>query len=177
MSEWKQPHYSQSFDEYKKQARTFERFLWRDFEGQSLEDELKRRFDSYRNYHELFEGCCLKGGTVDVVLTQHPNVIILSKDWKGSFSDGSDLELHLFGSSRFPLFPTVRHTVTLYSSGTGFVPYGGMEHRLGGETLGYHKVWHKRGPYDLTVDNWDKPSYLLLQCDVRLAKFEFAESA
>jgi hypothetical protein len=54
LKEWKQAARSQTFEEYKERAKTYEWFLWQDFEGQALEEELRRRFKSYCDYHELF---------------------------------------------------------------------------------------------------------------------------
>ncbi len=173
--EWKQPARSQTYEEYKEQARNYEWFLWRDFEGQALENELRRRFNSYCGYHELFEGCCLLGDNVQIIPTNDVRVIIFSKNWKGEFSDHSDLDLHMSGASDFPFCSEVSHSVTIYSSGTRFVPRGGIEERFGGEPPGYHKIWHKRRQYDLKLDNWNTPTILALHDEERSATFRLGE--
>lgn len=175
--EWRQPARSQTFEEYKEQAKTYEWFLWRDLEGQALEDELRRRFKRYCDYYELFEGCCLMGESVQVIPTDDTRILILSKNWKGTFSDHSDLELHLSGVSKFPLFFEVRHMVTIFSSGTRFVPRGGIEERCGGESPGYHKISHKRREYQLELDNWTAPTTLVLRDNERSATFKLCERA
>ena len=111
---------------------------------ENLLADSKKKYDEFREYLFHWNGLCKVGEKVQVVPIE-PNVIALSKNWKGQVSDHSDLEVWLKEETAL-FFKHVRYCCEIYSFGTITVLPGSIEAGMG-ERVGSSRVSHRKGKF------------------------------
>lgn len=109
---------------------------------EKLLEKSRKEFLEYVAYLKLWNGLCSVGDSVHVI-TQQPNVIVLSKEWNGVIKDHSDLEIWL-KEERTVYFRHVRYYAEIYSFGTRVISSGSIEAQRG-EKPGTTRVSHRQG--------------------------------
>jgi hypothetical protein len=112
---------------------------------QTEENLLRKAKDGYEKFCEylhLWNGLCALGDELSVI-PQQPNVIVLTKDWKGEIADHSDLEVWLKQQRDFLVFRK-RFCCEIYSFGTLVIPEGSIEAQMG-EKPGTQRISHRKG--------------------------------
>lgn len=109
---------------------------------QNLLEKCKKDYDSYKEYLLYWIGLCKLGEIVQVIQLD-PNVIALSKNWKGKFTDRTDLEIWLIEEKTF-FRRHVQYSCEIYKFGTIVVDKGSIEEAMG-EIVGNFRVSHQVG--------------------------------
>jgi hypothetical protein len=150
--------FPQGWKEYEADARKYwgadspdqQRFT-RYFGEQNTEEtffkKTQMQYAEYVDHVRKWEGLCYVNESVQVI-TLEPHVIALSKDWKGTISEHSDLEIWL-KEERTWHRRHIRYCCEGYKFGTIYVPHDGIEAKIG-ERPGQSRVAHKWGP-DRTI--------------------------
>ncbi len=111
---------------------------------ENLLADSKEEYEEFKAYLLHWNGLCKTGERVQVIPIE-PNVIVLSKNWKGQVSDHSDLELWLKEEKAFFL-KHVRFCCEIYSFGTITVMPRSIEAAIG-ERVGSSRVSNREGKY------------------------------
>lgn len=120
------------------------RFLGDDITLEKFEKKERKEFEKYKDYRLHWNGVCKIGESVEVIPIE-PDVIVLSKNWKGEVSDHSDLEIELKQERGF-MFRHIKHLCVIYSFGTlAGVEKGDINNQLGEAVRGDTRISHKKG--------------------------------
>jgi len=123
-------------------ARFHSYFGMEDPEAVFLE-QTRKRYANLVQHRRRWKGLCEVGEIVQVIEIA-PNVVVLSKNWKGQVSDHSDLEIWLKEERTRFLLKRVRFCCESYSFGTIVVPRGSLPNLIG-EAAGSSRVSHLVG--------------------------------
>lgn len=140
-----------SFDEYKKSELKYNSHIF----GNLSDSEWHEKHDSYVDYLNTFNNCCKLGEVVEIINTNRPDVIIFSKEWKGSKTLHSDLELWLWKDYKFPFIKN-NFRCEFFSFGQIEVPANDPISRFEGS--GKSLVSHSNGIYNVIFDDYNSPN-------------------
>lgn len=91
----------------------------------NLLSKSRKGYVDYCEHLKKWNGLCMVGETVDVILTAH-DTVVLSRHWQGKILDHVDLEIEL-GEERGFLFLRKRYCCEIFSYGTIVVSPGSVE--------------------------------------------------
>jgi hypothetical protein len=119
-------------------------WFWETFTEESFLAKARLQYANYVEYLKHWSGLC-KVGEVIAVIPVSPTTVVLSRNWSGSISDHSDLEVVLYQTYRTFLIPA-GFECSIYSYGTITVLPGSMEAQMG-ERVGSSRIRHDRGGF------------------------------
>ena len=124
-------------------------WFWETFTEESFLTKARIEYEKLIDYYKHWNGLCKKGDVVSVIETS-PTKIILSKNWKGSISDHSDLELSLYRTYTAFFVPD-SFECSILSFGTITVQPGSIEAQMG-ERVGSDRICHDRASFTQSKD-------------------------
>ena len=125
-------------------------WFWETFTEESFLARARVQYASLLEHYKRWNGLC-KVGEVIAVIPLSPRALALSRDWKGSISDHSDLEVELHRTYSAFLIPAT-FECSIYSYGTITVLPGSMEVQMG-ERVGTSRIRHDQAGFSRSQDH------------------------
>lgn len=121
------------------------------------EEQFRIKYNEYIDYLEKFNGICKLNEQVEIHNTDRPDVILLTKKWRGGVSFNSDLEVWLWKELEIPKFKKILKC-EFYSFYTVHVAKNDPIAFLEGAGTSIHS-W-PYGIYQVTFDDYLHPNLI-----------------
>jgi len=114
-----------------------------------------KEYNDHLEYSKKFNGCCKLNETIEIVPTKRPDIIVLSKDWKGKITYHADLEVRLRKDYKFP-FLNNKLICEFFEYGRIYIPENDPLALLEGSGSSLTK--NSYGIYEVNIDNTKNPT-------------------